>query len=127
MCARPNMFSITKRAGRFLLRPSRCLSAEGSAADRDQPENSSEDSSQSFVKHQILRAGFHYLKGDIEALKENVRRRRGSVDVDELERLLHEYDQMLLRIRELRHERNVQSKEFLTKVPPPTHPKWVRA
>lgn len=86
MCARPNMFSITKRAGRFLLRPSRCLSAEGSAADRDQPENSSEDSSQSFVKHQILRAGFHYLKGDIEALKENVRRRRGSVDVDELVR-----------------------------------------
>eukprot|EP00731_Ephydatia_muelleri_P028083 Em0019g956a len=108
------MFSITKRAGRFLLRARRCLSAASSAADQGQPKPS-EDSTQSFVKQQILRAGLHYLKGDTEALKENVRRRRGSVDVDELDRLHREYGQMLFRIQELRHERNVQSKEFLTK------------
>ena len=79
------MFSITKRAGRFLLRARRCLNAASSALDQDQPKPS-EDSTQSFVKQQILRAGLHYLKGDTEALKENVRRRRGSVDVDELVR-----------------------------------------
>lgn len=104
------MLSFTKRASCILLRYSSTAScvAEG-------PQKPSEDPTHTFVKQQIIRAGVHYLKGDTGALKENVKRRCASVDVDELDRLHREYGQMLFRIQELRHQRNVQSKEFVTK------------
>ena len=76
--------SITKRASRFLLRAS-CYSYTTSHAVEHQ-STPSEDPTNTFVQRQILRAGLHYLKGDTEALKENVRKRRCSVDIDELVR-----------------------------------------